>query len=312
MNFKNEIPSWDDIRLFLAVARGGGLKGAADATGISAATLGRHVLRLERAIGGDLFEKRQTGYRLTAMGDEFYEYARQFEDQAAALERWRQGRTGTRTLRIAAGSWTAWYVTSHLAALRQACPDVPIELVTGAGFVDLLRREANIGIRNRRPQQPGLAGRRMASVAFAIYGAPVHTAVAGGLDGWADYAVLPWIGAANVDTRMGANQTPSAKWMQENVGAAFSFAATDVRLLLDAAVAGAGVCLLPCFVGDSTGGLVRLSAEVEPLRHDQWLVSHEEDRHFPAVRRMLDALAAIFTTHAPLFAGTAAGLKKSS
>lgn len=312
MNFKNEIASWDDIRLFLAVARGGGLKGAADAIGISAATLGRHVLRLERAIGGDLFEKRQTGYRLTAMGDEFFEYARQFEDQAAALERWRQGRTGTRAIRIAAGSWTAWFVTRHLAEIRESCPDVPVELVTGAGFVDLLRREANIGIRNRRPQQPGLAGRRMASVAFAIYGVPMYAKAAERFDAWSDYGALPWVGPANVETRVGAGRTPSAKWLQENVGAAFSFAATDVRLLLDAAVGGVGVCLLPCFVGDSTDGLVRLSAEVEALRHDQWLVSHEEDRHFPAVRRLLDALVAIFMADAPLFAGTGAGLKKSS
>lgn len=50
MNF-----DWSDLRIFLAVARHGSLAAAAKVTGLSAATLGRHITGLERVLGEELF-----------------------------------------------------------------------------------------------------------------------------------------------------------------------------------------------------------------------------------------------------------------
>lgn len=310
MSFKNEIQNWEDIRLFLRVARASGLSGAVEGTGMSAATLGRRVSRLERELGVELFEKRQTGYKLTGVGEEFFEYAVQFEDRAAAIERWRQGQAGARAVRIAAGSWTAWFITRHIGGFLAHHPGLRLEMVTGAGFVDLLRREAHIGVRNRRPSQPGLVGRRLASVGFAIYGVEAFSGAVPALGDWSHYRDLPWVGAAEVNSATGANLMPSAKWMHETVGAAFVYAATEMRLVLDAAVNGLGICVLPRFVGDSVQGLVRLSPDIPDLRHDQWLVVHEEERHVPAVRHVLDELAALMGRTRGLIGGMDATEKK--
>ncbi|MER8951058.1 LysR family transcriptional regulator, partial [Mesorhizobium sp. M0809] len=61
---------WDDLRLFLDVARLGGLSAATGTTRLSAATLGRRVTALEKQIGEPLFVRQQTGYRLTPVGEE--------------------------------------------------------------------------------------------------------------------------------------------------------------------------------------------------------------------------------------------------
>ena len=60
------ISNWDDLHLFLAVAREGGLSPAARLTGRSAATLGRRMLALERSMGRELFVRHERGYELTA------------------------------------------------------------------------------------------------------------------------------------------------------------------------------------------------------------------------------------------------------
>ena len=59
---------WNDLRMFVHVARGGGLTAAADALGSSPATVGRRMLALEAAVGRPLFIRRQTGYELTVDG----------------------------------------------------------------------------------------------------------------------------------------------------------------------------------------------------------------------------------------------------
>ncbi len=82
--------SWESYRIFLDVARQGGLTGAAQASGLSPATVGRRVLQLEEAVGRVLFLRSQTGYRLTGEGQALYERLLAMEAIARGVESWRQ------------------------------------------------------------------------------------------------------------------------------------------------------------------------------------------------------------------------------
>ena len=166
---KNEI-DWSDLKLFLSVARGHGLSAAARATGISPATLGRAMLRLERWAGVALFVRRTQGYALTAAGHRLFEQAVEAERQMDVIERWRSGRAERAQVRVSAGTWVAQLLVQNMATLWQPEKD-PFTLVmlTTNERIDIARRHADIGIRNRRPSEPWLAGRRVAKVTFAPY-----------------------------------------------------------------------------------------------------------------------------------------------
>jgi DNA-binding transcriptional LysR family regulator len=148
-----EAVDWESLRLFLAVARASGLAGAARQTGISAPTLGRRMTALERRIKQRLFERRQTGYELTAAGRELYRQAQEMEAAAAGIERWRSGKGERRAVRIAAGAWTSRFLAQHIGRLWRPDDPMTLEFLTSAARLDIARREADIGIRNRAPDE---------------------------------------------------------------------------------------------------------------------------------------------------------------
>ena len=66
------------------------------------------------------------------------------------------------------------------------------------------------------------------------------------------------------------------------------------RLALDLALKDMGRVLLPTFVGDGHTNLKRVGPEIEELAHDQWLVTHDEDRSLPELRRALNRISEVF------------------
>ena len=105
--------SWDDLRVFLDVARLGGLSAARETTRLSAATLGRRVTALERQIGEPLFSRSQTGYVLTKAGEELLKRAEEVEEAMLSITRWRDGNLGDRIVRVSAGAWTSSFLSDR-------------------------------------------------------------------------------------------------------------------------------------------------------------------------------------------------------
>src|SRR5688500_17817955 len=173
---------WDDLRLFLDVARLGGLSAATATTKLSAATLGRRVTALERQIGEPLFIRSQTGYQLTEAGEALLSRAEDVEVAMRALVSWREGKLGDRIVRISAGPWTSAFISQHIGSIWTVDDGVRVELVTTVERVDIGRRNADIGIRSERPTEQWLAGRLSGKVAHAIYsGRNLINGIAAGL-----------------------------------------------------------------------------------------------------------------------------------
>ena len=281
--------SWDDLRLFLQVARLGGLSAATETTRLSAATLGRRVTALERQVGEALFQRSQSGYRLTQAGEDLLERAEDVEAAMLSLKRWKEGAVGERVVRLSAGSWTSAFVSSHIGDIWTVEDRFGVELVTAMEKVDIGRRNADLGIRSARPTEQWLAGRMIGRVAYAIYsGLNLVNGIKAGY----------FVGVVGE-----GGQTHSARWMQARHGDRIAVRGNDAMSVRELVAAGAGMSVFPCFVGDSDPRLVRVAPPITELETDQWLVSHHEERHEPAVHAVGDRIVALMRRAGPLFRG---------
>ena len=286
----------------MAVARGAGLASATAASGASAPTLSRRMTSLEKALGCSLFFRHRDGYDLTDAGKELLEHAAVLENGAHAIERWRMQIEPQPTVKVAAGAWSSDFIASHVVELmgRRGAPT--IDLLGGVAPVDLLRLEANIGLRNRRPETSGLAGRRLSRVEFAAYGSRSIATLSRPADLQSLFVDQGWI---VLDHQNAA--TPSMAWLEGRLKKPAVMRCSSPHSLLAAARAGAGLCVLPCFVGDPDPDLTRASGLIHALRHDQWLVTHDDDRHSKPVRIVADWLAKLIRSKRALFAGEEPG-----
>ncbi|QBY00827.1 LysR family transcriptional regulator [Rhodophyticola sp. CCM32] len=270
-------PHWDDYAYFAAVARTGGIARAAQTSGVSTATLSRRMRAFEARLGRRLFLHGASGYTLTAEGRTLWDKIQRMETAAADISQWRQTSTGPVPVRISAGTWTALHISERLDEIwRPDAPWLP-EFIHCELPMDIARREIDIGIRNRRPEQPWLAGQRVGTTEFAIYAT--------------DKAITGWIGPAD-----DAAATRSAQWVEAHHGAQIVTRSNLPLFAYQMARAGVGRVVLPLPVGDGAPGLIRLSDPIPELCMERWLVSHHEGRHEPPVRAALTALARFFTS----------------
>lgn len=264
---------WNDLKFFLAVARHKGLSGAARQTGISPATLGRRMQALEQSTGIEIFHRHARGYDLTEQGEALF--AKVAELDASVRPLFERRKDGEKTLvKLSAGQWTLHALSSKVTQIQETAPDAYLRFISADEYLNINHREAVIGIRNQRPQQTGLACRKIGVVSFAGYAR--------------DSSINGWIRVAST--------APSARWLAAQEDAKIVMEVNSSVLAKTLALEGVGRVVLPCFIGDRTPGLAKVHEVIPELDHDQWLVSHDDDRFIPAVRQVLDATYAALTS----------------
>lgn len=163
---------WTLMRSFLGVLDTGSLNGAAKQLSCSQPTLGRHIAELERQLGTMLFERSGRGLVPTAAALSIAEHARAMDDSAQTISRQLTGlgRTLEGSVRVSASQIVAIHLLPKIvSALRQALPNITVDIVASNDISNLLRREADIAVRMARPQQGSLVARRIAEVHLGAY-----------------------------------------------------------------------------------------------------------------------------------------------
>lgn len=264
----NEIDlNWDDLKLFLAVARAGGLSAAAHATGKSAPTLGRRMLGLEARTGEELFRRMARGYELTEQGTTLFNKLIGLEAQILPLNRSNEPK-GNLIVKISAGSWMTHILCQNVQSVLKNNESTRLRFISAEHSLDINRRETIIGIRNQRPEQMGLACRKIGRVQFAGYAI--------------SKSIEPWVRVLG--------DTPSSIWLAAQRRDDQSIEVTAPRNALDLASTGIARALLPTFIGDAQSNLIQVTAPVQDLAHDQWLVTHQDERYRPEVRATIDQI----------------------
>ena len=268
-------PSLDDLGLFVDVAETGGLAGAARRTGATVPTLSRKMATLERELGRKLFERGPRGYSLTTEGRALLDQLDDLRAVRARLMRVLSNPEAVR-VRLTAGSLTAGYIARRLGAVWSRRDPWRLEFVEGSKMLDIARRDADIGVRNRRPDQPWLAGRRTRKVEFAEFATS---------DSVRGYVTL----------QQGPEPTASTRWIHSHHGDDILTTASSSYTLVNLAQAGVGRIVLATSFASDMPGLQQVSPIIDVLTSEEWLVCHHEARHDPPIRAALDAVAEILT-----------------
>src|SRR5260370_18189867 len=123
---------WDNIRIFLSVARVGQFSAAALQLGVDNATVGRRINALEKSLRVRLFDRQTTGSVLTAAGDRLYKTAEEVEAQLlrAQGDLSRSDVELSGTVRVAApDAFTTLFLCSRLSRFRAKHPPLPFQLL---------------------------------------------------------------------------------------------------------------------------------------------------------------------------------------
>lgn len=292
---------WDDLRYVLAVAREGSLAGAARRLKVNHTTVLRRVEAFEKRLGVRLFERLPSGYALTAGGEELVAAARGIDDTVTALERRLAGQDLrlTGTVRVTTTDTLMGSILPEILAEFHALhPGIQVEVAVTNLMLNLTKRDADVAVRPVRSPPPTLVGRRVTKVAFAIYGSAryleTHKAK--------ELGKHLWVGPD--DSLAG---TSTAQWMRAQLpDSEVVLRADSLVALRQAVLAGLGLATLPCYLGDTSPGLVCVRGPVPEMETALWVLTHEDLRYAARIRAFTEFAAAAFRRRRPLLEGAQA------
>ena len=293
--------NWDDMRVFLAVARDGSLSAAARHLKVTQPTVGRRLGQLETDLGTRLFDRLPDGFVPTQAGEELLPIAQDMEKAADALQR-RQATladTVSGTVRLSAFEVPAQFITMHLPDIRANLPEIEVELSVNHVNANLSRREADLLLQICLPDTPGLIARKLGELSYAVYGARSYVDVHPEARGNKRYRDCEWV-AFDDDHVYFTGQG----WLRDRLdGRAPAIRMNNGHAIHDAVRIGAGLGVLPCFAGDADPDLVRLTAPIQGVESDLYMVVHRDLKRVPSVRAVMDELIRLFKQEAPRLAG---------
>ena len=294
--------SWDDLRLVKAIAEARGMPGAAAALGLNHSTVFRRLGQIETTLGVTLFEGRRNGYGLTPAGEEMTRLAAEVEDRIAAFSRRIEGRaiSPAGDLRVATNDTLLIHLLTPLfARFQQACPDIRLDVVIGNPALNLSKRDADVAIRATDRPPDNLVGRRVARIAWALYGRAADFPDPDALPDLAALKMRPWVSLGEELTGLKV-----VRFARENIPEArLRYRTNTVLGLAEAVEAGLGVGHIPCFIAETRPALIRLAPPDPAFAADLWILTHPDLRQSPRVRAFMDLMGAELAAARPLLEG---------
>jgi DNA-binding transcriptional LysR family regulator len=277
--------SWDDFRYVKAIADTRSLAGAATELSVNHSTVFRRLAQIEGQLGSRLFERSRSGYALTPCGEEMVRLAERMGEDIVAFERQVTGHDlrPSGELRVTTNDTVLVHLmTEVFAAFRKAYPEIVLDVVVSNQALNLSKRDADVAVRATDRPPEALIGRRAASIAWAVFGSAAHAPES--FDPAADARSAEWVGFGENLANLKA-----AKWLKDNAAPErIVYRINTVLGLAEAAAAGIGLAILPCFIGAATPGLARLTAPLPELVNGIWLLTHADLRQTARVRAFMD------------------------
>lgn len=293
--------TWDDMKVFLAIAQVKGLKKAADKLGIHHTSCARRIKTLETELGSKLFDRLPGGYVLTQAGEEILNSATKIQDEFNAIEFELTGKDskleGDICITIPNG-FATHLLMPDIAEFSDLYPGVNLEINMTYDFRNLASREADVAIRHADNPPESLAGKQIGRVYYSAYASESYLETHDPIGAPQSCHWMGWGAAKN-----------HLKWAEK-----IKFPSVPVRgniysdvLQLAAIKEDMGIASLPCFIADKEPGIRRIPhAEVVPGDWI-WVLAHKDMMTNARVRALMDFIANAFETHKNLLEGRVGG-----
>ena len=286
MSFRAQL-NWDDLRVFLEVARLGQIAPAARRLKVDHATVSRRIAHLEDVLDVKLFKRTQAGMSLNESGRKVLDYAQAMEKHALAAadvtEAVNPKYAGT--VRIATMEGIAsFYLAYRVDRLRAAYPELRLELVSSPQTVNLTRRDADLFLSFFKPSGRGLDVKKIGSFELRLYASPAYLRRHGtphNRDDLTKHLFVDYI-----DDLVAID---AVRWLADVIASPNTvFTSNSAIAQYHAAVAGVGIALLPSFLAARDQRLKPLLVGEASVTRDLWLSAHHGVSENPRVRAVIE------------------------
>ncbi|WP_345802286.1 LysR family transcriptional regulator [Microbacterium sp. AZCO] len=278
-------PQLDALMTFLVAARLGRYTAAAEVLGVNHSTVSRRIAALEEAMGGRVLVRTAAGWDITPLGRRALAVAERIE--ASVRELADDGGAVQGMVRIAAPeAFTSVFLVPAMAALQQRHPALAVELIAATQRVRQNRSGVDLEIVVGRPQVHRAFAAAICDYALVLYATPEYLAREGTPTSIADLARHPL--NYYIESSLQVDELDRA--VQGLPASPASIRSTSVFAHVEAAAAGAGIGLLPDFLGDADPRLVRVLDGVFSHPLGYWAVTRDEGPRNPVVAEALGAI----------------------
>jgi len=293
---------WNDLRYFLELARRGKLSAAALRLGVDHTTVARRIAALEESLGIPLFTRKNRAYVLSEEGRRLLNYAEKMEANSLELmDEITPAATGPiGTVRLATPEAIgSQFIARHCNSLRARHPGIGLELVAETREAAFSRREADAAISLAKPALGRVVSQKLGDYRLRLYAAPAYLQKHPPIVRLADLKQHHFIWY--VDDLL---PIPELRMLDKAISDPHViFRTTSVTGQANAAEAGLGIALLPCFVADSMKALTTvLPREISVLR-ELWLTIHEDLENHAPMQSVANFLKTLVSSERPTLVG---------
>ncbi|PMW98967.1 LysR family transcriptional regulator [Pseudomonas sp. FW215-R2] len=283
---------WDDLKVFVFVAKSNNVTEAGISLKVSASTVSRKIAALEESLGTVLFSKKTNGYFLTEAGRTLLPLALETEERFKLMER-QMSQPGDRMagqVRIDCPELMGTHlIIPGLAAFRDQHPEISFDFINSAVSSKLTQSHSDIIVRLRRPDNGNFTMRRVGTLMQGLFCSQGYAATHGlptepgdlkdhNLIGWTEeMAYMPlaqWLSEVSGDQKL---------WMR----------VSNLNAQLKAVEANLGIAALPAYVGHQSG-LLQVLPDRPSRTSDIWLLRNQATQGVSRVDRVVEYLTELF------------------
>lgn len=280
---------WDNLRFFLELARSGTLVGAARRLAVDHTTVARRIQALEKQVGTALFSREADGHRLTEAGRRLQPQVESMESAFMAVESAapgsQEGLSGLVRIGATEGFGTV-VLAPKLALFAQAHPKLVIDLLAMPRLVHLSRREADIVISLERPARGPVVVTKLTDYVLHLYASKDYLARRGAIRTREDLRGHTFI--SYVDDLLFSKELQYLDELYKPDS--FALRSTSILAQHQAALAGAGIAVLPAFIAGRDKSLRRLLPAEASFTRTFWMSVPAETRHLARMKVVWDFL----------------------
>jgi len=288
--------NWDDIRVFLAVARSGRFITAGQKLGIDHTTVARRITSLETSMGSRLLDRSPRGVALTLEGKRLLGHAMRVEEEmlSAAEDVAHADERLAGPVRLATPAGLGTYIIApEVASFIKSYPDIELSLIPETKAFSLAAREADILVGLNRPMHGNLVSQRLADYWLGLYASQDYLDQHGKIESVADLSAHSFVWS--VTDLVDFNELKVLDHIAK--GSRIALRSSSITVQHIAVASGLGIGLLHGFAAAQDARMVAVLPDKVREMRTYWLTIHSNYRNLPRVRAVIDFLHASVAKH---------------